>query len=1202
MRLRLIVAACGVCAATVLGLFTFHKTSVERRQAEEATLRRLQSASRILDDHAAHALGEAALVLRATRDSLTVHAIFEDSGNATVRRVLRDRLEGSTILSDLLVVRLDGRIVHTARDQAVIGTALSEPVLQDAVSRRDGRPVISVPVRLGASDTPAMIVSLLIAHEAGQPSGIVSTTIQATNFDATYRAVVDDARSTVAIWRRDGALLAQRSADGGQGDRATRWGAPFADALARADKGSFREHLADGAIRITFYRALKEWPLIVSASAVDSDYLAPWRRDAWQNGIGGSLGILIILGVTALLARHLEQLRLAQAEAAGNRQLLADAIDSLPDAFIQFDKDDRLVAVNRKYREYFRNVTHLLKPGTTYEQILRSGLTSGAYPDAVGREEEWLAQRLRAHRQPGAPFEQALADGRWYRISEHATADGGIVGVRVDITERKRDERRLQESERHAQAIMDATVDGQVVIDEAGTIERVNRAATSMFGYVGDELVGRNVNVLMAEPFRSKHDVYLARYRDTSIARIIGGGGVEVVGERKNGTTFPIDLVIGELMLDGRRRYIGAIRDLSDRVNIQAMLAEAIESTSDGFVYFSPDGKLVLCNQKYLEAYSYLKDVPTLEGMSFEEIIRRGIEKGYIADPLARSDPEAWVRLRLQHFRSPPEGPLLRQLSDGRWLMVSDRRTPSGGLVGVRTDVTERIRIEQALRESERRFRLLVDGARDYAIVMLDPDGNVTSWNEGARQITGYETDDIIGRSHQAFWPQPRIAAGAPAAALRTARESGRYGGREQRARKDGSLFWADVVISRIDSDSDGVPPGFASIMRDVTDRIAIEEQLAHAQKMEAVGQLTGGLAHDFNNLLQVVMTNLEFVLDRHGDSDVSVRAGDALRAAERGAELTSQMLAFARRQTLSPRRTDVHALIEELAGLLRRTLGENIAIDLRLAGRLRSVMIDRGQLENAILNLALNARDAMPQGGRLRIAADNLDFDDAYIRQHPEARRGRYVAISIADTGTGMPDDVRAHAFEPFFTTKEIGKGSGLGLSMVYGFVKQSGGHIQLDSAPGRGTTLTLYLPEAPSLGVGAGAKASCEPLSRGLGETILVVEDNHDVRRLAVTMLGGLGYRVIEAADGPAALAMLDESAEIKLLLTDVMLAGGMSGPDVARVARTRRPEVKLAYMSGYAGDLGGRTAIDPDVTFITKPFTRTGFARAIRTALDA
>ncbi len=1201
MRLRLIVVVGGVLAATVLGLTFLHTILAERQLAEEGALRRIRSEARILDEHVAHSLGEASVVLRAVRDSLGDAGALEGPGKTTIQPRLRDWLGGVTALTNILVVRLDGRIIHAARDPAVIGTTLPEAVLQDILSRNDGQPAVPLPVRLGASDHPELPIGLAIAGGGGQPIGIILTPIPASDIDAAYRSTVDDRESTVALWRHDGAVLAQH-ARLGQIDRSVQWVARFADVARRSDGGFVRENLPDGRTRITAYRALKAWPLTVSVSAFDTDYLASWRVSAWRNGVGAGLAIMVILGLTALLARHVERLRQAQAEASANHRRLVDAIDSLPDGFLLLDKDDRLVAVNREYRAYFRDFAPDLQVGMKYEDILRQALKRDAYVDAINNEENWVAQRLRAHRQPGQPIEVALTDGRWYRVNEHPTADGGIVGVRVDITERKRDERRLQESERHAQAIMDATVDGLAVIDEMGVIERVNRAVISMFGYTSDELVGRNVKMLMAEPFRSRHDLYLARYRETNKARIVGAGGVEVVGERKDGTTFPIDLVIGELMLDGRRRFIGAMRDLSDRVNIQAMLTEAIESTSDGFVYFDPDGRLVLCNRKYLEAYAYLKDVPKVEGMTFEAILRLGLSKNYIADPLAVSDPEAWLRLRLQHFHTPPEEPLLRHLSDGRWLMVSDRRTPSGGLVGVRTDVTERIHIEQALRESERRFRLLVDGARDYAIVMLDPVGNVTSWNEGARQITGYDADDIIGRSHQAFWPPARSVAGAPAAALRTAQESGRYAGREQRARKDGSLFWADVVISRIDSESESVPPGFASIMRDVTDRIAIEEQLAHAQKMEAVGQLTGGLAHDFNNLLQVVMTNLEFMLDRGADEETSLRAGDALRAAERGAELTGQMLAFARRQTLSPRRTDVRTLIEELAGLLRRTLGENISIDLRLAPLLRGVMIDRGQLENAILNLALNARDAMPQGGRLRIAADNIDFDDAYIRQHPEARRGRYVAISIADTGTGMPDDVRAHAFEPFFTTKEIGKGSGLGLSMVYGFVKQSGGHIQLDSAPGRGTTLTLYLPEAPVQGAAAGSKSAVEPLSRGLGETVLVVEDNHDVRRLAVTMLGGLGYRVIEAADGPAALAMLDASVDVKLLLTDVMLAGGMSGPDVARVARTRRPEVKLAYMSGYAGDAGGRTALDPDVPFIAKPFTRSGFARAIRTAIDA
>ena len=1206
MKVRLIILVCGALAAAVLALTVFRDIYDERQQAEDMALRRTQSTSRILEEHAARVFGETALVLRDVSGALTGHPGFDQPGNAAIRGLLRDRLEGSTVISNLVVAQLDGKVIHDARNLA--GDSQAGAMLPPdptagtgkTPSRGVGRPTVALPMRPARQEAASLPLSLVLTDSGGRTVGTVTAVIPLSYFDAIYASVHGNQHGVITLWRRDGGVLSRYPFDDFEIGRIVLWNRLFDQELPRAEAGTFREPAAGGGTRIVSWRTVAGWPLIVSVSASEADYLAEWRANAVWTGAGAGVGFLIILVLTALLVRHVERLAQAQAETASTRQRLADAIESLPDAFILFDRDDRLVAVNHKYREYFPNVAELLVPGTTYEQILRPGVERGAYPAAIGREEEWLAQRLRSHRQPGPPFEQAIADGRWFRVSEHKTKDGGIVGVRIDITERKRTERTLRDNERQAQAIMDATVDGLVVIDEAGIIERINRAVTSMFGYDADELIGQNVNVLMAEPFHSKHDLYLARYRETNEPRVVGGGGVEVVGRCKDHSTFPIDLAIGELTLDGRRRFIGAMRDISDRVNVQAMLREAIESTSDGFVYFDAGGRLVICNQKYIEAYSYLKEVPRLEGITFEEIVRRGLEKNYVADPLAQSDPEAWVRLRMQQHRAPPEAPIKRQLNDGRWLLISDRRTPSGGLVGVRTDVTEHIRIEQALRESERRFRLLMDGARDYAIVMLDPDGNVTSWNEGARQITGYEANDIIGRSRETLRPRRRIGAGASADALRIARETGRYAARVQRMRKDDSLFWADVVISRIDDDN-GVLTGFAKVMHDVTERIAIEEQLAQAQKMEAVGQLTGGLAHDFNNLLQVVMTNLEFLLDRPGrDADATARAGEALRAAERGAELTAQMLAFGRRQTLTPRRVDLRMLIEELTGLLRHTLGENITVDLRLAGGLHCVMIDRGQLETALVNLALNARDAMARGGRLRIVADNVELDDAFVRQHPETRRGRYVAITVADTGEGMSEAVRAQAFEPFFTTREVGKGSGLGLSVVYGFVKQSGGHVRLESAPGRGTTVTLYLPEAVDKAVATGVVTPL-PVARGRDETVLVVEDNQDVRRLAVSMLEGLGYKVLEAVDGSTALSLLDTGQGIELLLTDVMLPGGMSGPDIAREARRRRPGLKLAHMSGYAGG-GGHIVLDPEVTFIGKPFTRAAFARGIRTALDA
>ncbi|MCW5744926.1 MAG: PAS domain S-box protein [Alphaproteobacteria bacterium] len=1212
MTWRLVIIVYGALIAAVMAVTVFSGIYIDRRLAEDAALRRIESTSRILEEHAARSFGEIVLAIEGVRSAVIGHPELGRAGSPEIRSLLLDRLEGAGVAANLFIAGPDGKIIHAARSLTREGepagglAATLEAVLRESTSRAGdlptvSLPVISLPVQTEVAGRFFVLASLRLIDAAGRYRGSVSAMIPSAYFDTLYGAAQSNVRHSIVLWRRDGSVLFRRTADDELTGGLVPWERLRGNAPVGVESGAFREQLPDGRGRIVSWGAVSGWPFVVSVAAVDTDYLESWRRYAWRNGLLAGIGFLIVLALTAMLARHAEKLSQARAEIEATRRRLADAIESLPDAFILFDRDDRLVTVNQKFRDYFSGGDDLLVPGTTYEQILRHGLEQGHYPAAVGREEAWLAEQLAAHREPGAAFELALADGRWFRVSERRTGDEGIVGIRVDITDSKRAERKLQDSERQAQAIMDATVDGLVMINGAGIIERTNRSVTSLFGYRGEDLIGRDAKELLAEPFRSLFDEHRARHGENFLARLIGGGR-EVTAERMDGSVFPADIATGELMLDGSRRFIVAIRDISDRVRVQAMLHEAIDSTSDGFVYFDADDRLVMCNSKYVEAYAYLDAVPKLEGLRFEEIARLGLAKGYFADPLAKTDPEAWIRLAQEQRRAPPDAPILTQLSDGRWLLASDRRTPSGGLVGVRIDVTDRIRVEQALRESERRFRLLVDGARDYAIVMLDPEGKVTSWNEGARQITGYEAGDIIGWSHELFWPQDRIAEGAPVAALRAARDSGRYAVREQRMRSDGKLFWADVVISRIDDD-EGRLSGFANIMHDVTERITIEEQLAQAQKMEAVGQLTGGLAHDFNNLLQVVITNLEFVLDGSSDpAETGVRANDALRAAERGAELTSQMLAYARRQRLTPRRTDLQALIEDLAGLLRRTLGENIVIELGLADKLRDVMIDRGQLESALLNLSINARDAMPQGGRLRISAENVDLDDDYIRHHPEARRGRYVRISIADTGMGMSPEVRAHAFEPFFTTKEVGKGSGLGLSMVYGFVKQSGGHVQLDSVLGQGTTLMLYLPEAPAADASDRVQVMAPAAMPGGDETVLVVEDNPDVRRLAVTLLKGLGYHVLEAANGTTALSLLEDKPDIKLLLTDVMLAGGISGPDVARQARTSRPGLRLAYMSGYAGGATGGSALDPEVPLISKPFTRATLARGIRTALDA
>ena len=380
------------------------------------------------------------------------------------------------------------------------------------------------------------------------------------------------------------------------------------------------------------------------------------------------------------------------------------------------------------------------------------------------------------------------------------------------------------------------------------------------------------------------------------------------------------------------------------------------------------------------------------------------------------------------------------------------------------------------------------------------------------------------------------------------------------------------------------------------------EEQLRQAQKMEAIGNLTGGMAHDFNNLLAIVIGNLDILVDRRkDDADVKELGGEALDAALRGADLTQRLLAFARRQPLQPRPVDLNALITELTQLLRRTLGENVEISLDLDPALWPTVVDPSQLDAALTNLATNARDAMPNGGSLIVVTGNRRLDEDYTAQHADVFPGEYAMIEVSDTGDGMPPELVQRVFEPFFTTKEEGKGTGLGLSMVYGFIRQSGGHINVYSEPGIGTTFRLYLPRREPAGT-AGAATTATDAVAGRGESVLAVEDNASLRRVVVRQLRELGYRVTEAENAAAAMKVL-EREPVDLLFTDVIMTGGASGIDLAREALARWPDLKVLVTSGFPETKlngNGRAAIP--ARLLNKPFRKEDLARAIREALEA
>lgn len=399
---------------------------------------------------------------------------------------------------------------------------------------------------------------------------------------------------------------------------------------------------------------------------------------------------------------------------------------------------------------------------------------------------------------------------------------------------------------------------------------------------------------------------------------------------------------------------------------------------------------------------------------------------------------------------------------------------------------------------------------------------------------------------------------------------------------------------------------GFVSTFTDITAAKAAEAALREsetllrqAQKMEAIGQLTGGIAHDFNNLLMVIQGNAELLAARIGGGRDELLQ-PILHATERGAELTQRLLAFSRQQALRPRAIDLAALVAGMDGLLKSTLGETVEIGMAVAPELWPAMADASQVENALLNLAINARDAMPRGGRLTIECANARLDEAYTANNPEARAGDYVMLAVSDTGCGMTPDVASRAFEPFFTTKQAGEGSGLGLSMVHGFAQQSGGHVSIGSEAGRGTTVRLYLPRATAAPTAAGdAESAALPL--GAGETVLVVEDDQEVRGLAVVMLKGLGYQVFDVVDADAALGFLANGDTVDLILSDVVLPGGMSGPEFADRARAAYPALRIMFMSGYPADAARRKDFPGEADILlNKPFQTAALARAVRSAL--
>jgi PAS domain S-box-containing protein len=580
------------------------------------------------------------------------------------------------------------------------------------------------------------------------------------------------------------------------------------------------------------------------------------------------------------------------------------------------------------------------------------------------------------------------------------------------------------------------------------------------------------------------------------------------------------------------------------------------------------------------------------KGYSAEEIIGQHFSRFYTEEDRAAGLPERALRQARETGKFEAEGWRVRKDGSRFWAhVVLDSITDEAGqFVGyakITRDITDKRVAQEALHDSEERFRMLVQGVTDYAIFMLSPTGEVTNWNSGARRIKGYEHDEVIGSHFSRFYTEEDRAKGLPAIALAQAAAKGRYESEGWRVRKDGTRFWAHAVLDAIRTES-GELAGFAKITQDITERRAAAQELEKAreamfqsQKLEAIGKLTGGVAHDFNNLLSVITNGLDLLRHSVKDSTTVHLIESMEKAAVRGASLTNQLLTFARQQPVQPEPRELNRVIAAFESVLRRATRSSIRFELDLSDKLPTVLIDVALFESALLNLVVNATDATLDGGSICVATHVTELADRQIGNLPQ---GSYVVVSVQDTGSGMSEEVIARAIEPFFSTKPTGKGTGLGLSQVYGMVQQSGGDMKVVSQVAQGTTICLYFPISSQDAI----EESLPPPS----DKVLVVDDQPDVLDMASEMFRTLGFRVITATSGRQALEILSRTQDIHLLFSDVVMPG-LSGVELGLRAREISPGTRVLLASGYTAPAANLDGFE----FLPKPYRIADILKKLR-----
>jgi PAS domain S-box-containing protein len=804
-----------------------------------------------------------------------------------------------------------------------------------------------------------------------------------------------------------------------------------------------------------------------------------------------------------------------------------------------------------------------------------------------------------------------LINDRWFSIAvdpllEEAGRLIGAVHIMSDVTERKRAEEAIRGSEKRYKQVIENAVDIIYTTDANGNFTHANPAALTTTGYSLEELQRFNYLDLILPEHRDKvSKIYISQFRERQAATYVEfpffnksgdvlwfGQNASLVIEREK----PVGFHIIARDITERKRVEQALRESEDRYRA------LYDRSLDCVFVLDFDGKFVDANQAALALLGY--DRTDISSVNLASLLdERDLSK-------ALQDMNEMIQTGFQ--KEITEYGLKRK--DGGIVYVETQSSviyrdgKPHSIQGIARDITERKRAEEALRHSEERYRNIVESIQD-GYFENDLAGNLTFVNDIICKHLGYTKEELIGFNYMKY------------ASEENSKELYRHFSELYRTghpikpfmveymRKDRSRMIAEISVSLI-RDSEGKPIGFRGISRDVTERkreeeekLSLQEQLRQSQKMEAIGQLAGGVAHDFNNLLTVIKgySQLSF-LDLKEDNPVWGNIQEIDKATQRATDLTRQLLAFSRRQILNPKVLDLNALLKDLEKMLHRLIGEDVELVTLLSGDLGKVKVDPSQIEQVIFNLAVNARDAMPSGGKLAIETANAELDEEYAHAHVSVTPGRYVRLSVSDTGSGMTREVKEKIFDPFFTTKEKGKGTGLGLSMVYGIVKQSNGNIEVYSEPGRGTTFKIYLPRVEEELDTLHGQDETDSLPRG-SETVLLVEDEELVRDLATRLLEQQGYRVLKAANGQKALLVAKEyvGETIHLLLADIVMPQ-MGGKELADWLKISRPNVRVLYTSGYADTaIVHHGVLDPGTHFLQKPFSLKTLSHKVREVLD-